>query len=116
MKNLISRIAFGGILAAASMFAAQIGDLKVTLPHSVTVGSTTLPSGTYTISAVEMAAGDEYFVVRGEKTTPVVLPAMKAENDTTAEKTAITFAHDGDTWRFEKISIAGESTSYEFGR
>jgi hypothetical protein len=78
MKNFISRIALCGTLAAGAIFAGQINEVKVTLPHSVTVGSTTLPSGSYTISAIEMAAGDEYFVVRGEKMAPVVLSAMKA--------------------------------------
>jgi hypothetical protein len=116
MKNFISRIAVCGILAAGAMFAGSINEVTVTLPHSVTVGSTTLPSGSYTISAIEMAAGDEYFVVRGEKTAPVVLQSMKAESAAAAPKTTITFTQDGDTWRFDKLAIAGESTSYEFGR
>ncbi len=103
------------MLAAGAIFAAQTNDLTITLPHAVTVGSTTLPQGTYTISPMQMSNGNEYFVVRGEKMSPVVLPAMK-EDGATADKTAITLSHEGDTWRFGSLSIAGESVVYEFGR
>jgi hypothetical protein len=114
MKNFISRIALCGMLAAGATFAAQIGDLRITLPHAVTVGSTTLPQGSYTITPMEMG-GAEYFVVRGENMTPVVMPAMK-EDGATADKTTITLSREGDTWRFGKLFIEGESAVYEFGR
>jgi hypothetical protein len=113
MNKLFSRIAISGILAAAAMFAANINELKVTLPHAVTVGSTTLPSGTYTISPVEMSNGDEFFVVRGEKMSPVTLPAQRIDG-AAAAKTQLTFSESGDTWRFGKLSIEGDTTSYEF--
>ena len=113
MNKLFSRIAIGGILAAGAMFAAQLNDLKVTLPHTVTVGSTTLPSGTYTIRPVEMSNGDEFFVVRGEKMSPVVLQAQKIDG-ATAAKTQITFSEEGDTWHFDTLAIAGDATAYEF--
>jgi hypothetical protein len=113
MTNFFSRIAISGILAAGALFAAQINDLKVTLPHAVTVGSTTLPSGAYTISPMEMSDGSEYFVVRGDKTGPVVLQAQRIEG-ATATKTQVTISESGDTWRFDKLLIEGESTGYEF--
>jgi hypothetical protein len=115
MNKLFSRIAISGILAAAAMFAAQINDLRVTLPHPVTVGSTTLPVGSYTITPVEMSNGDEFFVVRGEKTSPVTLPAQRIDGAASA-KTQLTFSEDGNTWRFDRLSIAGDSTAYEFSK
>jgi hypothetical protein len=113
MNSLFSRIAISGIIAASAMFAANINDLKVTLPHAVTVGSTTLPSGSYTISPMEMADGAEYFVVRGNNMAPVVLATQKVEGEAAA-KTQVTFAESGDTWRFSTLSIEGENTAYEF--
>jgi hypothetical protein len=113
MTNFLSRIAIGGLLAAGSIFAAQINDLKVTLPHDVTVGSVTLPSGTYTISPMEVGDGTEYFVVRGSKTGPVVLPVQRTEGDVAA-KTAVTLTENGSQWHFDKLSIQGESSGYEF--
>jgi len=114
MNNFFARFAMGGILAAGAMFAAQINDLTVTLPHAVTVGSTTLPGGTYTITPMQTSAGNEFFVVRGEKGAPVVLNAQKLDG-AAASKTELTFSEDGDTWHFEKLSIEGETTAYEFG-
>jgi hypothetical protein len=113
MTNFLSRIAIGSILAAGAMFAAQINDLTITLPHAVTVGSTTLPSGTYTLSPMEMGDGAEYFVVRGSKTGPVVLQTQKTEGET-ATKTAVTLTEDGDTWKFGSLSIEGAASGYEF--
>jgi hypothetical protein len=113
MTNFLSRIAISGILAAGAMFAANLKDLTVTLPHAVTVGSTTLPSGTYTITPLEMADGSEYFVVRGSKTGPVVLSAQRIDSDAAA-KTAVTLTESGDTWRLDRLSIEGDTTGYEF--
>jgi hypothetical protein len=114
MNSLFSRMAIGGILAAGAMFAASMNDLTVTLPHAVTVGSATLPSGTYTISPVETRDGGEFFVVRGNGTSPIVLQAMKTDCAEPAAKTQVTLTESGDTWRLDKLSIQGESTAFEF--
>src|SRR5580704_9525291 len=111
MTNFLSRIAIGCILAAGAMFAAQ-PNLTITLPHAVTVGSTTLPSGTYTLSPMEMGDGAEYFVVRGSKTGPVVLQTQKTEGET-ATKTAVTLTEEGDTWKFGSLFIESAETGYE---
>jgi hypothetical protein len=114
MNSLFSRIAIGGILAAGAIFAASMNDLTVTLPHAVTVGSTTLPSGTYTISPMEIGDGTEYFVVRGNKMSPLVLPATKIDSSVAAPKTEVTLTESGDTWRLDKLSFEGEKTGFEF--
>jgi hypothetical protein len=67
-------------LMAGGLFAGQPNRVNVTLPHAVTVGSTTLPSGTYSISSLEMSDG-EYFVIRGEGTPAVTLPATKIDSE-----------------------------------
>ena len=96
----------------SAMFAAS-NSVTVTLPHAVTVGSTTLPSGQYTMSPIEMVDGNEYFVVRGGKTPAVTLQAQRIDpsNDST---THVVLSRDGDNWRFGKLFVEGESAGYEF--
>jgi hypothetical protein len=116
MNKLFSRLMITGIAAAAAMFAAPINDITVTLPHAVTVGSTTLPSGTYTLSPIEMSDGAEYFVVRGEKTEPLILSTQKTEDRTAAKKTEVTLSGSGENWHLDKVLIEGQNTSYELAQ
>lgn len=83
---------------AGAIFAASGNTVTVTLPHAVTVGSTILPSGQYTMSPIEMVDGNEYFVVRGEKTPVVTLQAQRI--DASDNKTHVVLSKDGDNWRF----------------
>ena len=59
MGRMCASVIFGGALLAGSLFAGQT--VYVTLPHAVTVGSTTLPSGQYSLTTLEMSDGNEYF-------------------------------------------------------
>lgn len=115
MNKLFSRMIMTGIVAAGAMFAASFNEITVTLPHPVTVGSTTLQAGTYTLSPMEMSDGGEYFVVRGENATPVVIPVQKSDNLTAAKKTEITMSETATGWHFDKLTVQGDSTSYELG-
>jgi len=103
---------FGGALLAGSLFAGQT--VNVTLPHAVTVGSTTLPSGQYSLTTMEMSDGNEYFVVRGQNAS-VTIQAQKIDSNQ-ADKTHVVFSKDGDTWHFDRLYIEGDLTAYEFGR
>jgi hypothetical protein len=114
MKKTFSLLLAGGLLAAGSTFAALVNEVTVTLPHAVTVGSTTLPVGTYTMSPMETSDGTGFFVVRGAGMSPVLIPVQKVEGET-ATKTAVTVSETGDTWRMEKLSVEGATTAYEFG-
>jgi hypothetical protein len=79
----------------------------------VTVGNTTLPSGSYTISNLDMADG-EYFVIRSANSAAVAtIQAMKITANTN-DKTQIQFSQDGDTWRFDKMFVEGDGTGYQF--
>lgn len=96
---------------AAAVFAGPVNAVSVTLPHPVTVGATTLPAGAYVISSFEMG-GEDLFVVRGEHTAPVTLHGQRVGSD--SDKTTVEFSKDGDTWHFEKLTIAGEGESFQF--
>jgi hypothetical protein len=118
MKNAFARMGLacasllaGGVLMAGGAFASEINDITVTLPHAVTVGATTLPAGKYVIGNFEMG-GSEYFVIRGEHTPTVTLPTERILGET--DKTEVTLTKDGDQWRLDKLSIAGEGASFQF--
>jgi hypothetical protein len=100
-------------LMACALFAASPTTVTVTLPHAVTVGSATLPTGQYTISSVEMSDGNEYFVVRGAKTAPVTLQAQRIDA-ADSNKTHVIFSRDGESWHFGKLFLEGDGTAYEF--
>lgn len=119
MKNAFMRFGltcvFGGVLGATALFAAQVNRVTVTLPHAVTVGSTTLPTGEYTISSFEMSDGDGYFIIRGDHTPTVTIQAQKIDVDAEgAKQTEVVFSQDGSGWHFEKMFLKDDSTGYQF--
>jgi hypothetical protein len=111
MGRTCASLLAGGVLMAGAMFAGQINEVMVTLPQAVIVGSTILPVGQYTITSFEMG-GQEFFIVRGDHTPTVTLPSERIEGD--PDKTEVVLSKDGDQWHFEKLSIAGEGTVYQF--
>jgi hypothetical protein len=114
MKNAFSRIGqtcVFGVLMAGAMFAASVERVTVTLPHAVTVGATTLPSGEYTLSAIDMGDGNDYFVIRSEHGPAVTLPAQKIDAAEITDKTRITIQKDGDLWRLDKLFVHGDENS-----
>ncbi len=92
MNKLFSRIMTTGIVAAGAIFAAPFNEITVTLPQVVTVGSTTLPIGTYTMTPMETSDGGEFFIIRGEKSAPMVISAQKSEELAPAKKTTVTLS------------------------
>lgn len=120
MKNAFVRfgqtcvsVMVGSGLIAGALLAGQINRVTVTLPHAVTVGSTTLPSGEYTLDSLDMTDGDEYFIVRGDHTPSVTLQAQKIDA-TDQSKTQVVFSQDGDAWHFEKLFVKGVGNGYQF--
>src|SRR4051812_3057562 len=108
----VTALVIGGGLMAGALMAAQQNRITVTLPHSVTIGATTLPSGTYTISTVEMA-NEDLFIVRGENPPLVTLHAVRIDPDPSG-KTQLEFTQDGAAWHFDKMFVAGDGTGYQF--
>jgi hypothetical protein len=96
---------------AGAMLANQVNEVTVTLPHAVTVGSTTLPAGQYVIGNFEMG-GEEFFVVRGDHTPAVTLRSEREPAET--DKTEVVLSKDGDQWHFDKLTIAGEGEAFQF--
>ncbi len=100
-----------GVLMVGGLFAGQINEITVTLPHAVSVGSTTLPAGHYVFSSFEMG-GEEMFIVRGDHTPTVTLHSERVDGD--PNKTQLTLSKDGDQWHFERLSVEGDNSAYQF--
>jgi|GEM_PF-3209742 len=124
MKNAFSRIgqtcvstltkgAIAGVLLAGGVFAASIHPVTVTLPHAVTVGATTLPSGEYTLSSVDMNDSSTFFVLRSVNGAAVTLQARKIDPPA-SDKTSVTFQKDGDAWHLGTLFIRGDASGYQF--
>jgi hypothetical protein len=126
MKNAFSRMgqtcastilkgAIAGVLATGALFAAATGPVKVTLPQAVTVGSTTLPSGEYTLSSVDTNDGNSWFVVRAESGQAITtLRAQRINPGASDDKTQVTLEKDGNAWHFNKLFIRGDESGYQF--
>ena len=107
-----ARVALAGGLMAAGLFASS-HEVTVTVPHAVTIGSTTLPSGEYTISNLNMDNGDSYFLVRSASGAATTIQAQRIDSDDQS-KTQVVFSKDGDTWRFDKMFLKGDNEGYQF--
>jgi len=117
MKNAFSRIGqtcVFGVLMAGAMLAGSIDRVTITLPQAVTVGSTMLPSGEYTLSPVDMGDGNEYFVIRSEHGAAISLTARKIDAEETDGKAQVTLQKDGDSWHLDKLFVPGSSVGYQF--
>jgi hypothetical protein len=126
MKNAFSRMgqtcastilkgAIAGVLATGALFAASTSPVKVTLPEAVTVGSTTLPSGEYTISSVDLSDGSSWFVVRSDRGQAITtLQAQRISPRAADDKTQLTLEKDGNAWHFDKLFIRGDESGYQF--
>ncbi|MDE3198019.1 MAG: hypothetical protein KGN84_16850 [Acidobacteriota bacterium] len=120
MKNAFSRMGWtcasmivGGALLAGSMFAATVTPVSVDLPHDVTVGSVVLPTGHYTMSSIEMGGG-QIFIVRSDDGKTATLPAQAVASGDSNARTQVVLSKDGDTWRFDRLTVAGEGQTYQF--
>ena len=125
MKNAFSRMgqtcastilkgAIAGLLATGALFAASTGSVKVILPESVNVGGTTLPSGEYTLSSVEMNDGGSWFVVRSERGQVITTVQAQRIDPRANDKSQLTLEKDGNAWHFDKLFIQGDDNGYEF--
>ncbi|HXJ40712.1 MAG TPA: hypothetical protein VNH18_15635 [Bryobacteraceae bacterium] len=119
MKNAFSRfgqtcvsLLIGGGLAACALAAANTSVVTVNLPYTVTVGSSTLPSGQYTISSMNTSAGEDLFLIRAENGTAITIQAQKIQPQTRAEKTEVTLSKDGETWSMDKLFVNGEGFQF----
>ncbi len=101
-------------LVAGSAFAATGSTLTVTLPQSISVGSTVLPSGAYKITEFTMNDGSTLFVFRSDKGESTSALAMKNAEPSADQKTEVILSNSNGTLHLDKMFIEGEATGYQF--
>ena len=110
-RTCVSMVVGCGILTCAA-FAASTSVVTVNLPHAVTVGSTTLPSGHYSISSVNMLSGEDVFVIRSVSGTAVTIHAQKIQSEDDGANNQLVLANDGGKWSIDKLVVNG--TGFHF--
>ena len=104
----------GGGLMTGALLAGNTNLITVTLPYAVTAGATTLPSGHYTISAMDMGGGDDMLVIRTENGhVAATLQARRNFRSSPTEKSQVILSKDGDNWNLDKVFVEGDGVSYE---
>ena len=69
----------------------------------------------YTLSAIDMGDGNEYFVMRSEHGPTVALSAQRIDAAEAAGRTEVTIQKDGDSWHLDKVFVHGSDNSgYQF--
>jgi hypothetical protein len=121
MKNAFLRIGYtcasllvaGGFMIAVTPANAEMHDLAyVTLSQPVTVGTTTLPGGQYTISS----EGDNVFLIHSDKGNNALIYGRPVDINDAAKKTEVILKGDNEGMRLDQLRFQGESTAYEFNQ
>jgi hypothetical protein len=111
-KFVTATIAAGLIAGAA--FAASGASVTVNLPEAVTVGSTVLPGGQYTITESYMNDGSSLMVFRSESGQTASAMAVRSADPAVDQKTAVVLQREGGTLHLDKMFIEGETTGFQF--
>lgn len=111
-----------GLAASAALAAMNGNTVDITLPESVSIGSTTLPGGQYRISEIPLAGAQSMFVFRDDKgETAAVVTASKNVSPTDvnswggSQKTEIVLSPGEDgTLYLNEMFVEGDSAGYRF--
>jgi hypothetical protein len=118
MKNAILRIGYtcASILVASGLTmtaakAEQHDIATVNLPESVVVGSTTLPSGHYTITD----EGNDVFLIHDDNGDHhAMVFGMKIETSKDSPKTEVVLKNDGEGYKLDKLYFEGSTDALDF--
>ena len=111
MKNQLIRNLSVALLAAASMYAQGSQKLTVQVPFGFHVGSSTLPSGEYTVDT-DAAPG----IVRLRSTystSTVMIQSMSVQAHSVPSQGKLIFNKYGDEYFLSQIWKAGNNTGNE---
>ena len=117
MKNAMLRIGYtcASILVASGLTmtaakAEQHDIATVNLPEAVVVGSTTLPSGHYTITD----EGNDVFLVHNDNGDHAIVFGMKIETPRDSAKTEVVLKNDGEGFKLDKLYFQGTTEALDF--
>jgi hypothetical protein len=119
MKNAMLRLSYkcASILVASGLAmtasGAETRDLAtVNLRESIVVGSTTLPSGHYTITS----EGNDIFLIHADNGDHALLLGQRIERTDESAQTVVVLKNDGQCLRLDKLYIEGRTEAYDFAK
>ena len=116
MKNAFLRIGYtsASLLIAGGLLTANAETrnlASVTLSQPVEVGSTTLPSGHYTISTL----GDDLFRIHSDNGATAIVTGHHIDTNNEAPKTEIILKQGTEGLRLDQLRFEGQTEGFEFG-
>ena len=100
-----------GLAITAS--GAETRDLAtMNLRESIVVGSTTLPSGHYTITS----EGNDIFLIHADNGDHALLLGLRIERTGDSPKTVVVLKDAGQGLRLDKLYIGGRTEAYDFAK
>ena len=117
LKSLATKLTIAVVatgLVAGAAFASAGSTVTVNLPEAVTVGSTSLASGQYTITEYSISSGRSLFVFRSDKGDTASVVGSKTADASDDQKTSVVLSKEGGTLHVDKMFIAGDASGYQF--
>ncbi len=119
MKNAVLRFGYAcaPVLIASGLMAtaakAEMHDVvNVTLPDSVIVGSTTLPSGRYTITSM----GSDVYLIHDDNGDHAMVLGRPVDTSEEPSKTALVLKNDGEGFHLDKLVFEGQTAGVGFNQ
>jgi hypothetical protein len=119
MKNAMLRVGYtcASILIAGALTItagkAEVRDLaNVNFTQPVTVGTTTLPEGHYTISNVS----EGVFLIHSDNGEHAIVLGKTVDTLSEAPKTEVLLKNDGEGFRLDKLVFGGETSGIGFNK
>jgi hypothetical protein len=118
--TIVLALTAGSLLAPSNLIAQTLFNndaFDVTLSHTVTVGSKTLPPGNYRMEPLNLGGGDApVLVIRQENGPRVEISAEVAPIADTRPRpdTLVLYRRVGDKYYFDRIWVKGLTYGYKF--
>jgi len=104
-RQALSLISLLSLLLVAGLAIAQSNNVRANVPFSFTVGSETLPAGTYDIRA--MSSDPKVLLVQAQGGSSIIVGSNAAESLKGAEKTKLVFNRYRDQYFLAEIWVQG---------
>ena len=104
-RQALSLISLLSLLLVAGLAIAQSNHVRANVPFSFTVGSETLPAGTYDIRA--MSSDPKVLLVQAQGGSSIIVGSNAAESLKGAEKTKLVFNRYRDQYFLAEIWVQG---------
>jgi hypothetical protein len=104
-RQTLSLISLLSLLLVAGSAIAQSSHVRANVPFNFTIGSKTLPAGTYDIAAI--SSDPNVLLVQAQGGSSIIVPSNAAESLKGAEKSKLVFNRYRDQYFLTEIWVQG---------